>query len=189
MALQTRTKKRSRKPFIITTVAILVILGGYTAYAATNDTWPFLTDHSSEILKPDTTTGSQNSNNKSTDKNNETPDQADKTPVQSSPPENGDSTPTDRLTGVINYKQVSGGNLVIRNTINQRVSSGNCTLTLTDSSNHTVTRSADIVANPSSSTCEGFSVPTSDLHGGAWSITIHLTSGDKHGTIRSSVTI
>lgn len=189
MALQTRTKKRSKKPLIIATTVVLVLLGGYTAYAATSSSWPFTTTSKTDTDSQNIPPNNEQTTPSSDDASDSTPSGTDKTPPQSTPPENGSSTSSSELTGVVNYKEISDGNLVIRNTINQRVSGGSCELTLTDSSGHTVRRSAGIVANPSSSTCEGFSVSMSELHSGSWNISISLTSGDQHGTIRSSVSL
>ena len=92
------------------------------------------------------------------------------------------------LTGVISYKSVVDGSLVIRTTINQMLGSGTCSLTLSNGQK-TVTRSSAIVQNPSSSTCEGFSVPTSELGSGAWNIKIEASSDNRTGTLSDNINI
>lgn len=101
----------------------------------------------------------------------------------------GDNTNrSNSLTGVITTKSVASGSLTIRNTINQLVDTGSCKLTLTSGS-RTVTRSVEIIQNPSSSTCAGFDVPVAELGQGQWSIQIDITSGDKQATLKDTVNI
>ena len=77
---------------------------------------------------------------------------------------------------------------MIRTTINQSLSSGTCNLSISNGSK-TVTRSGQITPNPSSSTCEGFDIPTSELGSGNWTITIKVTSGDRSGELKGNTTI
>ncbi len=101
----------------------------------------------------------------------------------------GDNTNrSNSLTGVITTKSVASGSLTIRNTVNQLVNTGSCKLTLTSGS-RTVTRSVEIIQNPSSSTCAGFDVPVAELGQGQWSIQIDITSGDKQATLKDTVDI
>lgn len=103
----------------------------------------------------------------------------------------GDSVSNNpNLTGIINYKSVVGDNLVIRVTIDQVLSSGSCALTLTDASKtKSVTRTADISQNPSSSTCQGFDVPISELKSGEWSMIVKVNGNNKTGDITGKITI
>lgn len=103
----------------------------------------------------------------------------------------GDSANSNsKLTGILNYKAVTDNNLVLRVTIDQTISSGTCALTLTDSSGgRVVTRSAGIIQNPSSSTCEGFNVPVSELGSGTWKIEVGVNGDNKTGAITGEVTI
>lgn len=102
--------------------------------------------------------------------------------------EGGNPNQADSLSGVISYSSVVGSNLVIRTTINQTVGSGTCQLTLRNGSN-VVIKDSGIIQNPSSSTCEGFNVPTAELGGGNWSISIAISGDGKTGTINGNVGI
>ena len=93
-----------------------------------------------------------------------------------------------RLTGAINSKSVSGDYLVIRNTINQFIDSGTCELTLT-SGDTAIRRSAEIIQNPSSSSCAGFDIPLSELGSGQWSIEIYVSSENKSMTLKDAISI
>ncbi len=94
---------------------------------------------------------------------------------------------SDKITMVINSKEVVDGKLSIRLTINQLLSGGSCKLILIG--NKTVIKTADIVQNPSSSSCMGFDVPVSQLGSGNWSIKIEVKSADKTGVIEDSIKI
>lgn len=94
------------------------------------------------------------------------------------------------LDGVINFKSVADDMLTIRATINQSISAGTCSLTLTrNTDKKQVLKSAEIVQNPSSATCKGFDVPVSELGSGKWDIVIEVTSGNKTGKINGEITI
>ena len=65
---------------------------------------------------------------------------------------------------------------------------GSCSLTLTNG-DKVVTKTADLQALPSSSTCKGFDVAKSELSKGIWKITVDITIGTQSGTITDSVEI
>lgn len=181
-------KKLANKKTIITAVIVVVLLFGYGVFAFATNNWPFhvTQDIITPVYKPSSNNG--DTQQKPAD------DDTYKSPTDKTPPKydtpKGEETPANTLTGVINYKNISDGNLTIRNTIDQKITTGNCKLVLTSqSSGKMVTRTADVIANPSSSTCKGFSVPTSDLSRGVWDISITIISGDQKGTLRSSVDV
>lgn len=110
-------------------------------------------------------------------------DPNDKTPRQYEGP---DVNTLDYLSGVITYADAIDNELIISTTIDQYLSTGTCELTLTQGSK-TVSRTASIIANPSSSTCDGFNIPLNEFNSGTWNINIKLTSGDKNGIIAGEV--
>lgn len=113
-------------------------------------------------------------------------DNPQKTPVQY---EGTDANKTENLSGFITYKSVNNGILVIRNVINQNIGSGKCTLHLTQNSK-SFTKEVPVAQNPSSSTCQGFDVPFSELGAGNWSIVIDITdSSGRIGKMTSEITI
>lgn len=181
--MRIQQKKSPKKALLITGIAVLILSGGIYAYYTTRPS--------------DDRRSAETTNNDTPKTNGETAKTDDKTTPTSSG-ENGKDTPkqyegdspntSNSLTGVINYKSVVDGNLTLRITIDQSLASGTCSLKLI-SSGKTVSRSASVVSNPSSSTCEGFSVPVSELSDGQWSIEITVTSGDRTGTFKDKVTI
>jgi len=182
-------KKSSKKPLIITLAVLLVVGAGIVTFFllknqssadeqqvqqqtdSTNETTP----SESESLSP--TESSQDS---------ATPHESEKDITPSY--EGSDANASQDLTGVINYASVVNYTLTIRTTINQALNSGTCQLTLTNGSK-TVTKTSQITQNPSSSACDGFDIPTSELGSGTWNITITLTSDNRTGTLTSTVDI
>ena len=92
------------------------------------------------------------------------------------------------LTGVVTYAGVTGEKLVIRVNINQYLSGGSCSLRLVFEDDVAVLEeTAQIVDSASTSTCEGFDIPTAGLQSGNYRIYIGLTSGGKTGMINGEV--
>ena len=105
-----------------------------------------------------------------------------KTPIQN---EGTDPNTLEELTGYITSANKVGNALVIRVNINQYLSSGTCTLNL-EKNGTVVEKTAAIFPTASTSSCEGFDVPTSELSEGNWKVTISLSSNGKTGTITGS---
>lgn len=102
-----------------------------------------------------------------------------KTPTQN---EGTDPNTLEQLTGSITTAYVAGDKAIIRLNIDQFLSSGTCTLTMISGTN-TYSSSAAIISDVTTSTCEGFDIPTDLLSSGVWSITIDLSSDNKTGQI------
>ena len=105
-----------------------------------------------------------------------------KTPVQN---EGDDPNTLEELTGYITSANKVGNTLVLRININQYLSSGTCTLNL-EKNGAVVEKTAAIFPTASTSSCEGFDVPMSELSEGNWKVTISLSANGKTGTITGS---
>ena len=181
-------KKTSKKGLIITLSVIIVLATGAGAYAllsqnSSSSESTASDDNQSNSVEDSSVSGES----ASADTNSSSTTHESEKDIQPSyEGENANNSVS--LTGVINYKSVVDGNLLLRTTINQTLASGTCDLTLSNGQK-TVTRSSGIVQNPSSSSCEGFNIPTSELGSGTWNIEIKLTGEDKTGTLTDSVTI
>lgn len=103
--------------------------------------------------------------------------------------EGDNANDSDSLTGVITYAAVVGNKLTIRVSIDQYLSNGTCGLTLSRGDDTIHSSIANIIGSASTSTCEGFDVPISELGGGAMDININLSSGEREGVIRGEVNI
>lgn len=170
---------------------MLIVVGGYTAFAYSSETGPFAKGPSSAV--EDTNKGTMKNHDDATEKTDATQEKVvaptDKTPKQNTVPANDSPSPSS-LTGTVNYAAVVDGTLSIRTTFTQAVDSGSCHLVLKHrASGTTVTRMSDIVANPSSSTCNGFDIPASSLKSGMWDITVHISSGDMNGKLTHEVRV
>jgi len=80
------------------------------------------------------------------------------------------------------------GQLQVRNLINSISNSGTCTLTLTKGTS-TVVKQSGIQPGPSSSTCKGFDVPTSELSVGVWQVNVSVSIGSQGGGSSKTITI
>lgn len=191
-----RVQRKSKKPIIIASVIIVALISaGLIWYYAsstksnTENSQGQSTSSQGDSRSNDDTRGSQeDSSQPQSDKDSGQSVEHEKEKDLPQLYEGDNTNRSNSLTGVITTKSVSGGNLTIRNTINQLVDTGSCKLTLTSDS-RTVTRSVEIIQNPSSSTCAGFDVPVAELGQGQWSIQIDITSGDKQATLKDTVKI
>lgn len=187
--MKLQNKKTNKKILILSLIAVL--LAGIAVYIL------LTSGRNNQTLQTESTM--QKQDGKSIDSSTEKVDSEDKvnnndsTTHEKEKPtiptyEGEDVNKQQSLSGTINYAEVVETNLVIRTTINQNISAGSCKLALSNGVK-TVTKNANIIQNPSSSTCEGFDVPVSELGGGDWKISIAITSGDKSGTLTGTVKI
>ncbi len=186
--MRVQKKSPSKKALTIAILSTLILVAGLVTYALlTSSNENNYTPSTSENTRPNTddvdTKPSDDTSTNSSDK----PDHEAEKDI--SPPYEGENVDNSRtLSGVISYKSVVDGNLVIRTTINQMLGSGTCSLTLSNGQK-TVTRSSSIAQNPSSSTCEGFSVPTTELGSGTWDIKVQVSSDGRTGTLSNSISL
>lgn len=103
--------------------------------------------------------------------------------------EGEDPNITEELTGAITYAEVNNGVLTIGMNIDQFLSEGSCTLSLSRSGDVIYSANANILAEVSTSTCDGFSVSASGLGDGLTEIIIKLSAGGKTGIIRGEVNL
>ena len=178
--MQRKTKKRSH-PGLIVFFILLIALLTYMAFE-------YFNKPKTEEPKPEET--SQKADDNQTEKP-ETPvapaedPNPDKTPVQN----DGDNPNTaGTITGNITYAGVNGNKLIIRVNIDQFINSGMCELTLTSNNDRKVL-SAPTMDSASTSTCEGFDIPTDLLSNGTWLINIKVTGDNKTGTITGEVRV
>lgn len=81
------------------------------------------------------------------------------------------------------------GNVMRVTTLIEKItSSGSCTLTLERDGKVTVTKTANVQASASSSTCMGFSISTTGLSG-QWTLTVVYKDGSSTGSVSQSVSI
>ncbi len=177
--MRMRETKNDIKTLVIVVLVLIIILGG--GYF-----WYQLSDkQQADKKQPDPETAQQDVATMPQDPKG--PDKQVPKQYEGQGDEDQSNVNSDQITGVINSKEVADGKFSLRLTINQLLGSGTCTLTMTNQK--TVTKTAEIVQNPSSSSCKGFDVPVSELGPGQWSIKINIKSGDKTGVIKDSFNI
>ena len=93
------------------------------------------------------------------------------------------------LTGTLTYSGVTNGMLVIRMSIDQYVGAGTCDLALMRSGETVYKSVANVRGDASTSTCEGFDVPVSELGPGSLEVVINITADGKTGVIRGEADI
>ena len=96
---------------------------------------------------------------------------------------------SDVLSGVVSYADVSGDDLVIRVNIDQFLSEGNCTINIVKNGSVAFTQTVGIMESVSTSTCDGYKIPTSTLPKGDLQLEVLVQSGNRSGKITGRVRI
>lgn len=117
--------------------------------------------------------------------NDETQKQEEKAPQYDGESPNKSET----LTGLITYADVVNDELVIRVNIDQFLQSGNCSLTMSRNGVTHYTQTVGIQESVTTSTCDGYKIPVSELPKGDFSVEINLDSDGKSGKITGRVRI
>ena len=115
----------------------------------------------------------------------ETPAEDAKTPTKY---EGENPNQKSSITGAITYASKNGDKLTIRVNIDQYLTTGNCNLVLSQNGTDIYGASANLIDSASTSTCEGFDVPATNLSG-KYLITINLVSGNKTGRVTKEVNL
>lgn len=188
---QTSTHPNSvaKRIFLITVTAVLAFLAGFFAVKKLNSA---SSSSSSQTNATSATSPSKETSNTAISQEDDvtvkpqddTQETINKTPTQYDIV----ASPESSLTGTITTARLSGDKLIIRVSIDQYLSSGICTLTLSDSAS-SISRTASIIPEVSTSTCEGFDLPVSELSSlvPPINININLSSGDLVGELTGSV--
>lgn len=190
MKIQKNKPTNKKKPIIIILIALVVVFTAGLVFSYSQNWLPFKknsTTDTSNVGEEDSTSLKSESNNK---EDLSPPTIISEDPTKKTPTQHDGDNPnnSDGLWGVVNYSQVVDGVLSIRVTIDQQLTSGVCSLHLTNGT-RTITKEVAIAANPSSSTCKGFDIPSDDLEKGVWNIKININSDSKQGTITGTTSI
>lgn len=190
MKINNTKPKDLRRTLFLIILAVLLVAGGYAAYAHHYLLWPFQPKSSINTEAP---TAPQKSAGNQIKSQNATTDQSttNKTGTGSDP----SPAPTPSTTGgkatagmQIISANVNNGTLSVRALLQYVTSQGTCTLTMTNNAGQTYTATASIQPGPSTSTC-GFNVPTSKLSSGKWSIAVTYDGTTVTGAASKEVTL
>ena len=102
--------------------------------------------------------------------------------------EGGDPNQSPELSGYISHASNERGTLRVNVTIAQSLTSGTCTLIMTDETGEEANFTADIEMDVTTAMCN-FEENVSTLAPGTWQLEVLLESGDKVGTVKGSVEI
>ncbi len=182
-------KQKSKKTLIIIIAAAVVLLTGSSAFAYFNKLGPFSSSQNPNVntkaaTKEQQDAGQQVKQEKADEDAKSKPSGSDQ-PAAPVPQPSGKSTVTVSITAA----NQNSGMLQIRNLIEAVDSTGTCTLTLTKSGSTTVTKTAGVQALASSSTCQGFNIPVSELSKGTWNIDLLFENSTLKGTASKTVDI
>lgn len=103
--------------------------------------------------------------------------------------EGGNPNKAAELSGVITYAGAVGENLMIRTNIDQFLGEGSCSLMILRDGTTVYSETVAIVAEASTSSCQGFDVPLAVIGNGTAQININLNSGGKTGVLTTEVNL
>lgn len=178
------TKKRNVKARAgIIIVVLLLAAAGFLYYAHHFQTWPFqpktIDSHADDGVNYSKPTSEQS---KIGNDIKETVGDAAKNG------NTGDQPSTTTIPVTITAVQ-PGSTVYIRANIERVSSTGVCKLTMNGPSSKTYSASAPTQPLASSSTCQGFNVPMSNLTPGVWRISITVEDGSATGTATTEKTL
>lgn len=173
-------KKRSKKTYVIVSLAIILIasaLGVYAYYHYNSNK-----QKSSGTIDLSPATGEQK----------DAGEQAKSSSIND-PKTNPDATSSDTPSSTnVNVQTTAsaqnGTTYQLRYLIDSVDNAATCTLTLKNGSS-TVTKTAGTQALAQSSTCQGFDIPTSELSVGTWQVTLVVSGGNISGTTSSTIQV
>lgn len=177
-------KKHKQKKWIIIAIISALLIGGSIAGVLylTNRDRPAVDDSSNE---PDYTR--KVDLEAATDDQQKAGSDIKKDSLEKDQAENqGDSTQDIPVS--ITAANQNGGTLQIRSLIESIISDGTCTLTLSREGKK-ISKTSNIQSMSSSSTCQGFDIPVSDLSTGTWNISLDIATEGKSGVVTRTVDI
>lgn len=111
-------------------------------------------------------------------------------PEEKVPQYDGESpNKSETLTGMITYANVADEELTIRVNIDQFLQTGTCNIVMSRNGITYYTGSVGIIESVTTSTCDGFKIPVSELVSGNLQVEINLESEGKSGKIEGRVKI
>ena len=140
---------------------------------------------STDTSKTEEKKSEEKSENNSDEKNEKSQKSEEKVPQYDGESPNKSET----LTGLITYADVVNDELVIRVNIDQFLQSGNCNLMMSRNGVTHYSQSVGIQESVTTSTCDGYKIPVSELPKGDFVVEINLDSEGKSGKITGRVRI
>lgn len=188
MKIQKQANNRIKSLVLWSALVVLLAASGYLAFAYKQALWPFklssvdISNTPSNQSKSTPSTTDDASQMKATDDG--------KIQKGSNIDTNtGSDSTTSTVNMSISAANQDGTTVYIRTLIEAVTSSGACTLTMTGPDSKTYTNTAKVQALASSSTCQGFNIPTTSLSKGTWNFTITFENTTQKGSASGTITI
>lgn len=189
MKLKKQTPRKTSKFIAAFLLLILIVGGGIFAYFQLNKPEDKTVQHTTNSTseEPSVKQNSDDSTNKSPSSKDQSADDKTKEPLQYSNQANnsGSSSNSDKVS--LSAFQ-NGSTVRVSVTIHQLWNTGNCTLSITNGS-ASINKTAPVQAMPSYATCQGFSVPVSDLGVGTWQLSLKVTNGSEIATSNQELSV
>jgi len=178
-----RQSPKRKKYITIISIVVAVLLLVTVGFAYGYHIGPFQTDTKPAINLSPATSDQKNAGDA---QKKTTADQSTKVTPDSTPPDNAESGSEVLVT--ITALNQNNTVVQIRSLIEAVSDNGICTLTMTKGST-TLTRTSGTQAQPSSSTCKGFDIPTNELSIGSWNVTMSVNINGNTGSATGKITI
>lgn len=176
-------KNKHKKWLYIVTVILILGAGSAAVFGYTHRQQPATVTNNEPSLDP---------NRNKVDLGSATTDQqqAGKDIKKETVDSNNQPTPSPgaNIPVIISAASQNGSTLQVRSLIQSVISDGTCSLELSHNGQK-VTKSSGVQAMSSSSTCQGFDIPTSELSPGTWTIQLMISAKEGAGAATRSVDI
>ena len=169
-------------------VFLVLIFGAVTVAILVKNNFDNKTDNNKQSDNT-SKTEEKKSEEKSENNSDEKTEESQKTEEKAPQYEGESPNKSETLTGLITYADVVNDELVIRVNIDQFLQSGNCNLTMSRNGVTYYTQTVGIQESVTTSTCDGYKIPVSELTKGDLQVEISLDSDGKTGKITGRVRI
>ena len=169
-------------------IFLVLIVGAITVAILVKNNFDKKLDNDGQttnVGKPEEKKTENKTENQNSDNTEETSKQEEKAPQYEGESPNKSET----LTGLITYADVVNDELVIRVNIDQFLQSGSSNLTMSRNGVTHYSQTVGIQESVTTSTCDGYKIPVSELPKGDLVVEIDLNSEGKSGKITGRVRI
>ena len=187
--MKIQTKNTHKKKIMLAVVSLLLLSATILAYAYYTKSGPFQQDSLTKPATKDEKVAGIDAKKQSLDTlenaKSKTSSGSDPLPAPTPSENGGKSTIGMEITAA----NQNGDTLNIRTLIQTISSTGTCSLEMTGPNGNKYTATTEVYALPSSTTCKGFDIPTTELTTGDWTISVTFENEKVKGTATKQVTI
>lgn len=188
--MRIQTQKSAKKILIPVLVGFILLAGGWTAYAYTQNLWPFgssdTTNQSNDTSDSDNSINYDPPTQQEIDSSQDAKQRGEDTNDASSDDDSSNNSGQKKSVDVgISYADIYGDNLEVRAFTNGVIEgTGTCTATVTmkDMPSMKVTQQSKAFIDASTTQCEPIKIPKSKFMSGTWTVVVSFSSPDRQGT-------